>query len=182
MVCSQFQHCSAIWRPCSFSDVNRFEGIQKRAIKWILSEEHLGYYSSFTMYLLKCVEVKHLPIEKFFNFNDLILFYKIIHNLIPFNLPGYIVPFNSSDSRLRSSHMDHLCYNISISPSNSRSPICSSYFFRTVSKWNNLPFDLRKCETLSSFRTYLNIFLWREVLSNILDDANLDLCISNLTT
>ena len=38
VVRSQFEHCSVIWQPHSITIMNKLESIQKRAIKWILSE------------------------------------------------------------------------------------------------------------------------------------------------
>ncbi|MCP4461111.1 MAG: hypothetical protein GY816_24285, partial [Cytophagales bacterium] len=45
LVRSQFEHCSPIWRPTSKNSIDKFEGFQKRCIKWILSEEHISYQS-----------------------------------------------------------------------------------------------------------------------------------------
>ena len=43
LVKSQFEHCSAIWRPVTSTQISKFEAIQKNAIKWILNEEFLSY-------------------------------------------------------------------------------------------------------------------------------------------
>ena len=43
LVGSQFEHCSAIWRPIKLTELQKFEAVQKNAIKWILNEEFLSY-------------------------------------------------------------------------------------------------------------------------------------------
>lgn len=40
---SQFEHCPIIWRPVTKTLTDKLEGLQKRAIKWILQEENLSY-------------------------------------------------------------------------------------------------------------------------------------------
>ena len=53
MVRSQFEHCSIIWRPKLQYQIDKFEQLQKRAIKWILNEEFTSY-SDQALYYTKC--------------------------------------------------------------------------------------------------------------------------------
>ena len=48
LVRSIFDHTCIVWRPCSENLLGKFEKIQKRAVKWVLSEQdhHYGDYSS----------------------------------------------------------------------------------------------------------------------------------------
>ena len=59
LVRSQFENCSIIWRPTSKSLTDKLESLQKRAIKWILSEEHCSY--SAELYIKKCKQVIFFP-------------------------------------------------------------------------------------------------------------------------
>ena len=43
IVRSLFEHCSVIWRPTNIALTNKLEGIQKRALKWVLHEEGISY-------------------------------------------------------------------------------------------------------------------------------------------
>ena len=70
LVRSQFKHCSAIWRPDNITQLQKFETIQKNAIKWILNEEFLSY-SDEELYIGKCMQVKLLHIDKIFDLRDL---------------------------------------------------------------------------------------------------------------
>ena len=70
------------------------------------------------MYIQKCRQVNLLPLAKRFDLNDLILFHKVVYNLIPLDLPNYLSYFNGI-SRLRSCHLDHLSFVCNLQPKNS---------------------------------------------------------------
>ena len=61
LVRSQFEHCSPIWRPCSAIQIEKFEKIQKNAIKWILHEQYLSN-NDHEVYHRKCIESNLLPL------------------------------------------------------------------------------------------------------------------------
>ena len=107
LVRSQFEHCSAIWCPTKLTQLQKFEAIQKNAIKWILDEEFLSYSDDET-YLRKCKQVNILPISKIFELLDLVLFHKIVNGYISFNLLDYVKKCNGA-SRLKNNHLDSEC-------------------------------------------------------------------------
>ena len=115
LVRSQFENCSIIWRPHTKSLLDKFEAVQKLAIKWILSEEHFSY-SPYHVYLSKCKEINLLPMSYLFDLNQLLFFHKIVYDMTPVVMPSYLSHYNPGNSRLRSSHMDHLCFESSIDP------------------------------------------------------------------
>ena len=45
LVRSLFENCSVVWRSTAISLTKKLESLQKRTIKWILSEENLSYSS-----------------------------------------------------------------------------------------------------------------------------------------
>ena len=83
-----FEHCSVVWSHQNSTYTDKFAAIQKRAIKWINGERFESYSDS--VFLEKQKELKILPIKLKFMYNDLLLFYKIVNNLIPISLPDYI--------------------------------------------------------------------------------------------
>ena len=118
--------------------LNKFEEIQKSCIKWILSEEYIRY-NSIDTYKQKCKTVNLLPLASRFDLNDLILFYKIVYNIIPIKLPDYLSFFDGS-TRLRSSHLDNLSLVCNL-PSRKFSMtslilLNKSFYFRTHTIWN----------------------------------------------
>ena len=86
MVRSQFEHCFIIWRSKLHHQIDKFEQLQKRAIKWILNENYISY-SYQAIYYTKCKQINILPISKQFELNDLIFFHKIVFQHIEITLP-----------------------------------------------------------------------------------------------
>ena len=77
LIRSQFEHCSPVWRPNNCTMMNKMESLQKKCIKWILSEDFYNY-GTYAVYLRKCHQVRLLPLVKRFDYNDLILLYKVL--------------------------------------------------------------------------------------------------------
>ena len=168
LVRSNFEHCSTSWRPVDIVDIQKFEAIQKRAIKWINCEE--GYSYTDELYAIRCKQADILPLQLHFELNDLVFFYKIIYKLIPVSLPSYISPY-TGDSRLRKAHMDSMSFvinnNTSITLDNvhSNSKFFKSYFYRTLHTWNKLPLNIRQSRSLVKFKLDVKNFLWYRLLS-----------------
>ena len=161
LVRSQFEHCSVLWRPVTKTQISKLEGLQKRAIKWILQEEFLSY--SRTTYIQKCRQLKIMPIEDRFDFLDLVFFFKIVKQHIPVNLPSYLQRFQGQ-SRLRNCHLDHFCFVSSITPRNISNAFARNFFFRTHTKWNHIPLDIRLLESITEFKCKLSTFLWNKIV------------------
>ena len=170
LVRSQFEHCSVLWRPVTKTQISKLEGLQKRAIKWLLQEEFLSYNSP-TTYIQKCRQLKIMPIEDRFDFLDLV-FFKVVKQHIPVNLPSYLQRFQGQ-SRLRNCHLDHLCFFSSITPRNSSNAFARNFFFRTQTKWNHIPLDIRLLESITEFKCKLSTFLWNKIVQED-SDSELD--------
>lgn len=171
LIRSQFEHCSPVWRPTIKSMLNKLESLQKRCIKWILSEEYIRY-NSHVVYMQKCRQVNLLPISFRFDLNDLILFYKVVNNLIPLKLPDYL-SFYTGNTRLRSCHLDNMSIVSNIGPkiagysdnqSQKRTILNKSFFYRTHTKWNSLPMSIRKIDKLNEFRNEVIKHFWKNIL------------------
>ena len=164
LIRSQFEHCSPIWRPSCKTNTDKFESFQKTCIKWILSEEHISY-TSYDKYIEKCKQVNILPMRLKFDLNDLLLFHKIIHDLVPVDLPSYLNLFDGQ-SRLRSSHLDSLSFVSNLLPrGNSTSLLNKSFFFRVHTLWNALSFEIREIESPSIFKSRLVDHMWDSLKS-----------------
>ena len=146
------------WRPRSITMMNKFESFQKKCIKWILSEEEKSY--SLEVYVSKCKQVNIPPLSFMFNFNDMNLFHKIVYKTIPVNIPDYLTLY-SGDSRLRRTHLDNLSFVSNIATTTtSINNLNKSFFFRTHTLWNSLPFDIRNSMRLTQFKSKLAKHLW----------------------
>jgi endonuclease/exonuclease/phosphatase family metal-dependent hydrolase len=171
LVRSLFEHCSIIWRPTTQSLLSKLESIQKRATKWILHEEHSSYKSDL-VYLLKCKEIKLLPLSSRFELNDILFFHKIVCNRVEVVLPDYLKYYDGS-SRLRSSHLDSLSFVSTIIPKSSSNAFSKSFFYRTHSLWNQLPFDTRSIVAPEPFKSQVVDYLWSRLNSDIKDMIDL---------
>ena len=80
-----FEHCCVVWRPVSQAQISKFEAIQRRAVKWI-DGKYFEHYSD-EEYVIKLHEMNILPLNLKFALHDLIIYYKIIHSMIPLELP-----------------------------------------------------------------------------------------------
>ena len=169
LVRSNFEQCSAIWRPVNTLDIRKFEALQKQAIKWINCEEAYSYTDD--VYAIRCKQANILPLQLHFELNDLLFFYKIVSNLIPVALPSYISPY-TGDSRLRNAHMDNISFvfnnntSIPLDSVHSNSKFFKSYFYRTLHIWNKLPIHIRQICTLVKFKVEVKNFFWNQLLSN----------------
>lgn len=119
-----------------------------------------------------------------FDLNDLIIFHKSYHELIPIKFPHYLKLFNGQ-SRLRSSHLDNMSFECSIDVTSNRSSCFKkSFFYRTHLLWNSLPYDIREIESPSIFKTRVTKYFWDSYVHSDPDSSNLlsdfDSCESDL--
>ena len=107
-----------------------------------------------------------------FDFNDLLLFHKVLHGLVPVDMPSYLSLFEGQ-TRLRSTHLDSLSFVSTIVPKSSRIVhLKRSFFFRTHSLWNALPYELRQIESYSIFKAGLLKHMWDSLISRDLDNGD----------
>ena len=179
LVRSQFEHCSQVWRPTCKSVIEKFESFPKRCIKWIVSEEHMRYYS-YSKYLIKCRQVNLLPISKRFDINDLVLFHKVVYNRIPLVFPEYLSLYDGN-TRLRSSHLDKLCFISTLTPRGSSTHLLDkSFFYRTHSLWNSIPLEIREIDDPTQFKNDITKYFWKQILEMIhINESSEDFLLSD---
>ena len=168
MVRRQFENCSVIWAPKLQRDIDTFENVQRRAIKWILRQEYCSYSDTVTYYS-KCKEINLLPLSKHFEVNDLIFFHKILTQQIDIPLPSYIQYYNGR-SRLRNARLDAQSFvfiqDID-SGSSMHSLLYKSFFYKVIHYWNNLSLSIRNTECHTSFKRLVKNAMWDSVYATI---------------
>ena len=112
-----------------------------------------------------------MPIEDRFDFLDLIFFFKIVKRFVPVELPSYIVPYNGN-SRLRNSHLDNLSFTSSIQPHSSTNAFAKSFFFRTHTKWNHIPYNIREIDNIAEFKSNLTTHMWDKIMAGLQMEAS----------
>ena len=185
LVRSLFEHCSVIWRPTTCQMTQRVEGIQRRAVKWILGEQDHHYND--LEYQSRLRDLDLLPMESKFTYTDLVMFHNIYYDRSVVKLPQYLVPMTSTDrSRFRSNIRPPERFNQTessdVHDTNARrnnrfddmSLKCSveattrsfksSFFFRTHLMWNDLPTELKHQSDSGTFQSNLKHHLWDVLL------------------
>ena len=109
-----------------------------------------------------------------FNLNDLVLFHKIFHKRVPVKMPPYLSLFTGN--RLRSSHLDNLCFVSSVLPRGTSTAILNkSFFYRTHNLWNSLPLEIREIKSPIEFKREVISYFWELVTddhdSDYIDDS-----------
>ena len=167
LVRSIFEHCISVWRPVESINIDKFERLQKNAVKWMLNEE-FSSYPTLNIYYHKCKELNILPMIMRFDLCDIVLFHKIVHELIPVKLPEYISRYNGT-SRLRNMNLDSMSYifNNAYHSNNSRSKLFKSFYYRTIHIWNSLEFNTRNTTDIVEFKRLAKRHMWIKVFEQL---------------
>ena len=167
LVRSQFEQCSNIWRLYTETEILMFEKLQKKAIKWIFGEQNLHYDQE--TYLSRCKQIQIIPMLKFFDVNDLVLFHKIIYEQIPISLPNFIKRY-SGLGRLRQANLDSLSFvshlNSDHTNMSCRSPFYKSFYHKVLHIWNSLPYHIRSIPDTPNFKHKVKTYFWHELANN----------------
>ena len=160
LVRSYFEHCSCVWRP----------SLQRRAMKWINDEEGCSYLDE--LYEFRCKQTDILPLKLHFDLNDILLFHRIVYNLVPVTMPSYIYPYHGA-SKLWSSHLNHMYIFsdatlnlITLQRTNCNNKFFESFFYRSVYTWNELPLDIRKISSHIKFKLEARSFYYNRLMQN----------------
>ena len=183
VVRSLFEHCSSIWRTTADDLTNKLESVQRRAVKWILSE-HYHHYNDYE-YIKRLKDLDILPLKYKFDFTDLVLFHKIFYDDSVVKLPSYLRPLNEDEtnrlrstiippnrlnenptttslSSMRSNKLDQLSLKCTV---DAKSPSFKiSFFFRTHILWNLLPTVVKETVSSTDFRNKLKNHMWDIIL------------------
>ncbi len=163
LVRSLFEHCSQVWRPTTATQIQKFERLQKRAVKWVLNETYYRYSDREYFEKLKGLDI--LPMDLKFELNDMVLFHKIFYDMSVLKFPSYIVRQTDDSARAHFQRQtrtfndgDRLKLKSTITPK--VEAFKNSYFYRSLNFWNSLPLDIRSIESPSLFKIRVKGHLW----------------------
>ena len=109
-------------------------------------------------------DLQILPIRLKFIHNSVMLFYKIINNLIDISLPEHITVAQpetlryTRDTAAIIGELDTTTYSCTVAPH--CNSFKHSFFYRSSSLWNKLPNSIRIIDKVSVFKQELTKFLW----------------------
>ena len=155
LIRSLFEHGLQVWSPISTAKMLRFESLQKFCVKWILREQFKSYQEE--EYLTKLRSLNILPLEYKFILSDLLIFHKIVFELIPIELSREILPLVA---RTRSCTSVLYKYQINNDISNKKKFFSNSFPSRVIHYWNRLPDDVKNISQFSPFKSSVIQYLW----------------------
>ncbi len=133
-----------IWMPYQIGDIRRLESLQAKFTRRLCQKLNLSYKSYFhrlQILNLETLEIRRVKL-------DLILTYKIHHNLVDLNS-------NESFAKSRSIQL----YNLRRHPFHLDKPSIPKtivrqnfFYYRVVNTWNKLPKSIVESKTLAAFK------------------------------
>ena len=139
-----------IWMPCLISHVKKIESVQALFSRKILQRCNIKYKSYF--HRLEILNLESLEVRRLKA--DLILFFKILNNLVDLDSTIYITKSDLSNLFNLRRHTHHLKW-----PTNPKSTIRRNFFtFRIINLWNSLPDNIVTSKSLSEFKLKLATF------------------------
>ena len=97
----------------------------------------------------------------------MVLFFKIVNNLIPVDLPLYLT---SRSNTRAASHNQCFGFDDEIVKNPIRNVFGKSFFPRCVAAWNSLTPELKSCENINIFQLALKSHLWQIALGGFDSD------------
>ena len=157
LVRSLFEHCGEIWGLNPVITKNKFEPLQKRAVKWILGEMNKKYNDQ--EYHKKLYKLDLLTMHDFFVVKKLKLFRSIIYGISSIAMPDYVIP--KQDLRTIVNRL-----NFAIS-TDIKQPIImtfgSSYFPSCIELLNALPYNIKSLTNSNEFLVELKNHIWQQI-------------------
>ncbi len=152
----------SIWSPQYAKHINKFAAVQKRAVKWILGEQFRSYSDDECNQKQRNLNI--LPIKLKFIYNDLMMYFKIVNDLVPVKLPEFITIIQPEESRYTRNtapihnRTDKTRYQCNVPINNDI--FRNSYFCRVIRYWNSLPENIRQTERVSVYKQLLLKHIW----------------------
>jgi Reverse transcriptase (RNA-dependent DNA polymerase)/Endonuclease-reverse transcriptase len=135
------EYCSTIWYPTKLVDIDRIEKVQRFFTKRLYGMQNKSYKERLVACTLPSLELRRLR-------TDVILCYKIIHNLIALDFNDFFVFDTNTRTR---------CHNFKLKLPNFKTTLRQNFYsVRVVPVWNSLPTSLVDCSTITSFKNKLN--------------------------
>jgi hypothetical protein len=102
----------------------------------------------------------------------MVFFHEILCSRNPLQIPEYLTFFDGK-SCLRSTHLDSLSFVSSLTSRNTGTRnLEKSFFFRSHTLWNSLPFTIRSCSSYNVFKDKLIVHFWEQALSEIIESED----------
>ena len=143
LVRSRLEYCCSIWDPHQVADINRLEGVQRNAVRFVCSEYRRGPVISVTA-LLQQLQWPSLADRRLIA--TLTLFYNAHTGKINIQLCNLV---DRSDSRTRGARHNYKYI------STKNTALGQSFFPKTLKDWNKLNNETKESSTTVQFKNSL---------------------------
>ena len=156
IVRSLFEHCGELWAPVEYVAANKFEPIQKQAVKWITNKQSSFLNESDYHNTLKKLNL--LPMSLFFGLKKLKLFHKSLNNIIPVSFPKYITMAHNRR------HPNGMLKVETNNKSKDVNVFSRSFFPSTTPLWNEIPIHIRQITCTLKFVQSVKEHMWQSII------------------
>ena len=153
----KLEYNTPVWSPYLLKNVNKIESVQRNYTKRICRRCGIN----FSSYEDRLNILNLNTLEKRRAINDLLLLYKMIHNLIDLKFTDYF-SFTNIKYNLRRNSMQIQTkkkINLPIQPWQ------ISFFMRVIKFWNALPEDIVTAQSISIFKLKLQTFCLSSIIN-----------------
>ena len=153
LVVSTIDYCNVLLIGCNQTDLKPLKLILNRSVRYILDVNFRQHITPFYK------KLNFFPIQKRIQFKTCLLAYKIFFRIAPKYLYDDFPHYEPiQQMRLREgAGRDIFMFQ------NDKNDINNKTFYSKLrSQWNNLPLSIRKCESLTSFKTRLKTELFAQ--------------------
>ena len=148
LVRSSIEYSSVVWDPYYQKDIERLEGVQNAAVRFIVND----YKTRDTGFITSKLQELQLPtLQARRHHARLALFRKVVDGQMPSLPPGnFLVPARSNQRRIRARNFDNCVTQNIVERRQTNNPMCfkvpdavtdnykNSFFVKTVCDWNSL--------------------------------------------
>ena len=131
------EYASCIWSPYYKKDIDLIENVQRKYTKFLPGLFDKSYKERRDLLDIKTLEERRIQL-------DVILLYKIIHNLIDIDFTKY---FSFHDAQTRGHQ-----YKLNLNPVSRINCHKNHFFNRIIKIWNALPADIVNLTNLDEFK------------------------------
>lgn len=135
------EYCSSVWSPCTVTNINKIEAVQRSFTKNVTELTRCCYEERLLNLCLESLELRRLK-------NDLINLYKLMHGCFDICCTSFFEPFVDSYTRGHAYKLHKQFCSVNA--------FKNSFPHRCIDAWNSLPVNVVEAKTISQFKRELN--------------------------
>jgi hypothetical protein len=135
------EYCASVWSPCYIADILKIESVQRRFTKRLKAMWFKPYCARLNILKSDSLQVRRLKA-------DLTMMFKILNGLVDISSNIFTPALFSINLRRHNKHL--------LKPIVNRNCRAFSFACRHINIWNSLPNTVVNCNSVNTFKQYLN--------------------------